>query len=167
MPFSRYTHGHSAEQIYPQSVTPNPLGKGKVWDASIVGFNSSPPRVPPFALPSVDDACRNTADLWPERIAPSYWVAPWPPERNPPVSLRLGADSAHQLGELVVKLIGWVIDPLPIDLTVEEDTPSFMPPPGTMVAPDQFPMDLSLLIGEETKYSMYVHPAPFQVRPLC
>jgi hypothetical protein len=61
----------------------------------------------------------------------------------------------------VVKLVGWMVDPSPIDLTIEEPIRSFIPPAGTMVTPagDQIPRDLSLLIGEGTKYSMYVHQA--------
>ena len=132
------------------------MGKGKMRDVA-----SSRPQTPPFILPSVVDACQETANLWPERITPSYWIAPWPPERRSSIPLGLNADNACQMGSLVVKLVGWMVNPSFIDLTIDEPVPSFEPPAGTTVTPagDQLPRDLSLLIGEETRFSMCVRAA--------
>ena len=109
-------------------------------------------------MPHVDAASEDSNELWPNRISPNYRLAPWPYEKPSPVTIVMNADSSEKLGDLLCKLVEWIIEPPPIDLTVEGPGATFEPPPGTTLMPssDQIPPELLSLISGNASYSMYV-----------
>jgi hypothetical protein len=141
------------------------VDKGKARETGIIGFtpNQNQLREPPFTLPSVGISCLNTAELWPERISPNDKPVPKPYEKDSAVAILLSADSSEELGNLLFRLVEWMISPPTIDLTIEEFGGRFKPPTRTILSPpsDQIPPDPLVLISDNVTYSMYVHPAPF------
>ena len=70
----------------------------------------------------------------------------------------LSAKTGEQLGDLLLKLIEWIIEPRIIDLTLEKPGSNFQPPANTAIVSigNQIPTDVLDLIAQDTTYSMYV-----------
>ena len=140
------------------------MGKGKARAPGIIGLAPNWPQEPPFTLPSINVACQDAAGLWPNRISPNDEVIPQRYGKVSAVGILLSADSGEKLGELLFRLVEWIIAPPTIDLTLEELEGPFIPPAGTILSPttDEIPPGLLPLIADNTTYSMFVHPLPFQ-----
>jgi len=132
--------------------------KGKGRATGIIGLSPEPPQPLPFTLPSLTTACHQEAEHWPKRISPSSLSTPLPCQERSSVEMILSAKTGEQLGDLLLKLIEWIIEPRVIDLTLEEPGSSFQPPAHTNVMPvgNQMPTDVLVLIAQDTTYFMYV-----------
>jgi hypothetical protein len=122
----------------------------------VAGFSPNPPQEPPFEMPSIDVACWDTEKLWPQRISPNRGLVPWLCEKPGGVRLVLAGETGKKLGELLCKLVEWMIAPPPIDLTLEGLGATFEPPPGTTLSPasSRIPSDLLALIAGGASYSV-------------
>lgn len=136
--------------------------KGKGRATGIVGLSPEPLEPAHFALPSLATACQHSAEHWPTRISPGNLPTPRPYQAHSTIGVVLSAETGEQLGDLVLKLIEWMIEPPVIDLTLEEFGSNFQPPPHTTAVPisGRMPSDVLVLIAENTTYSMYVQSVP-------
>ena len=73
--------------------------------------------------------------------------------------ITLSAPTGSQLGDLLFKLIGWVLGPRIIDLTGEKPETGFQPPPDTSVSPSgkKSSSKVIFLIADTTAYLVYVY----------
>jgi hypothetical protein len=133
-------------------------GKGKTPATENIGLTPEPPRLPPFSLPSIDDACSESTKLWPGRILPNNQHIPTPYGQHAAERIILTAETGELLGKLLLKLIEWMVEPHVIDLTVEGSGTSFKPPANTSVSPsgDKTPTDMLALVAEDTVYFVCV-----------
>ena len=139
-------------------VISDPGGKGKGRTAGIIGLGQYRSQQPRFDLPSIDISCDNSARFWPGRISPGSQTTPQLRQGNSPVAVLLSADSGKQLGNLLFKLVEWIMAPPTIDLELEEFGGDFQPPAGTILSPNSSRIpDESPLISENSTYSMLVH----------
>ena len=149
-----------------QSINEGDADKGKSRAAGIVGFTPELPQPPPFVPPSIDVACHDSAGLWPMRISTSIIPRPLGYMEQATVGMTLTADTGAQLGELLLELIEWMVQPA-IDLTADEIRTTFQPPRHTTAIPttgNQIPSCPLVLVAENTSYAMCVHPVAFLMR---
>jgi hypothetical protein len=66
----------------------------------------------------------------------------------------LNGDDGEKLGDLLFRLVKWMIAPPAIDLTVEGPGERFQVPEGTSLLPsrDQIPLDILSLVAANTSY---------------
>ena len=134
------------------------LEKGKGRAAEVIGFSPRPSQ-PTFHLPSLAVACLDSAEHWPKRILPGNLDSPEPCQfrLKDKDQVSLGAKTAVQLGDLLLKLIEWTLVPH-IDLTGEQLEMGFQPPPDTTVllSGSKLPSKVIFLIADSTAYSVYI-----------
>jgi hypothetical protein len=150
----------------PQPISTHPVEKGKMRDTAVVGLTPNPPPAPPFCLPSINIACRTTAELWPKRISPNHELILPPYEKSFPIPMLLTTESGETLGTLLLNLVEWMILPPVIDLTTQRSgNSSFQAPDGTTVSPtdNETPRDVLALIAENATYSMYVQSSQISI----
>ena len=132
------------------------MDKGKGREPGIIGFTSSERQERAFNLPSLDAACNTTAELWPRRISPSDQPIPKPYNKRTFVTASLSADDSEKLGDLLFKVVDWIVGPHTIDLTTDElESHLFQPPAGTILLPadDQISLCPLSLIAQNSSYS--------------
>lgn len=133
----------------PQSTSPDTADKGKARATGIAGLIQKSPPPPTFSLPSLDAACEETAELWPQRVSPNTQYIPWLCNHNSPAEIGLHAETGEQLGTLLLELIEWL-------LIGHGTGDKFNPPPDTslVTSMDKIPETLLIPVAGNTTYYM-------------
>ena len=120
----------------------------------VVGLSPPPPPDSlPYVLPSLEEACRTTAEEWQTRLSPRPKSIPMANDPTTSPDITLTANSASELGNLIFVVIEWMTKEV---FDAAGERVRFTPPPGTefayRAASREMPTDVRVLNGVHTYY---------------